>query len=52
MSEVEKMKFESKFDKYLTRTDKIEMQLKQVFSKYFGQVDDDMRGTLEGGSGF
>ena len=47
MSEVEKMKFKAKFDKFLTRTDKIEMQLKQVFSKYFGQVNDDMRGTLK-----
>ena len=47
MSEVEKMKFKSKFDKYLTRTDKIEMQLKQVFSKCYGQVDEDMRGTLK-----
>ena len=28
MSEVEKMKFKSKSDKYLTRTDTIEMQLK------------------------
>ena len=36
MSEVKKMKFKSKYDKYLTRTDKIEMQLKQVFSKYDG----------------
>ena len=34
MSEVEKMKFKSNFDKCLTQTDKIEMQLKQVFSKY------------------
>merc|ERR1712194_534641 len=46
-SEVEKMKFKSKYDKYLTRTDKIEMQLKQVFSKYWGQIDEDMRGTLK-----
>ena len=34
MLEVEKMKFKSKFDKYLTRTDKIEIQLNQVFSNY------------------
>ena len=47
MSEVEKIKFLSKFDKYLTRTDKIEMQLKQVYSKYYGQVDDDTRGMLK-----
>ena len=46
MSEVKKMKIKSNFDKCLTRTDKIEMQLKQVFSKYYGQVDEDMRGTL------
>ena len=47
MSEVGIMKFKSKFDKYLTRTDRIEMQLKQVFPKYYGQVDEDMRGTLK-----
>ena len=47
MSEVKKMKFKSKYDKNLTRTDKIEMQLKQVFSKYYGQVNEDMRGTLK-----
>ena len=41
MSEVEKMKSERKFDKYLTRTDKIKMQLKQVFPKYYWQVDED-----------
>ena len=35
MSEVKKMKFKSKFDKYLTRNDKMVMQLKQVFSKYY-----------------
>ena len=31
MVEVEKMKFKIKFDTYLTQTDKIEIQLKQVF---------------------
>ena len=36
MSEIEKMKFKSKCNRYLTRTDRIEMQLKQVFSKYYG----------------
>ena len=41
------MKFKSKFDKYLTQTDKIEMQLKQVFSKYYDRVDEDMRGNLK-----
>ena len=47
MSEVKKIRFKSKFCTYLTQTDKIEMQLKQVFSKYYGQVDEDMRGTLK-----
>ena len=45
MSEVEKMK-SSKFDKYLTRTDKIKMQLKQVFPKYYGPVDEYKRTSL------
>ena len=47
MSELEKMKFKSKFDKYLVRADKVEMQLKQIFSKYFGQIDEDMKGSLK-----
>ena len=47
MSGVEKMKFKSKFDKYLTRTDKIGMQLKQVFLKFYGQVDEDMMGNAQ-----
>ena len=41
------MKFKSKFDKYFTLTDNIEMKLEQVFSEYYGQVDEDMRGTLK-----
>ena len=41
------MKFKSKFDKYLTQSDKSEMQPKQVFSKYYGQVDEDTRVTLK-----
>ena len=47
MSELEKMKFKSKFEKFLARSDKVEMQLKQVFSKYFGQIDEDMKGSLK-----
>ena len=42
MFEVKKMKFKSMVNKYLTRTDKTEMQLKQVFWKYYGQVNEDM----------
>ena len=46
MSDIEKMKFKSKFDKYLARTDKVEMQLKQAFSKYYGQIDEEMKASL------
>ena len=47
MTKVEEMKFKSKFDKYLSRLDKVETQLKQVFSKYYGQISEDMRSSLE-----
>ena len=47
MTRAEKMKFKSKFDKYLNRNEKkIKMQLRQVFSKYDGQVNEDVRVTL------
>ena len=47
MSEVEKTRFKSKVDTNLTQTDKIDMQPKQVFSKYYGQVYKDMRASLK-----
>ena len=47
MSDIEKMKFKSKFDKYLNRLDKVENQLKQIFSTYYGQIDDDMEASLK-----
>ena len=47
MSDIEKMKFKSKFDKYLNRLDKVKNQLKQIFSKYYGQIDDDMKASLK-----
>ena len=43
MSEVERMQCKSKFDTYLTRTDKTKMQLKQVFSNFYGWVDENTR---------
>ena len=33
---IAEMKFKSKFDCWLTRTEKIEKELKQIYSKYFG----------------
>ena len=47
MSDMEKMKFKSKYDKYLTRVDKVDMQLKQIYSKYYGQCDEDMKASLK-----
>ena len=47
MSDIKKMKFKSKFDKYLNRLDKVENQLKQIFSEYYGQIDDDMKASLK-----
>ena len=46
IKKMEEMKFKSKFDRWLTRTEKIEKELKQVYSKYFGQCDEDMKATL------
>ena len=34
---IAEMKFKSKFDRWLTRTEKIKKEVKQVYSKYFGQ---------------
>ena len=43
---IAEMKFKSKFDCWLTRTEKIEKELKQIYLKYFGQCDEDMKATL------
>ena len=43
---IAEMKFKSKFDRWLTWTEKIEKELKQVYSKYFGQCNEDMKATL------
>ena len=52
MTDVEKMKYKSKYDKYLTWVDKVEMQLKQIYSKYYGQCDKDMKASLKEDSNF
>ena len=36
ISRVEEIKYGTKFDRWLTRTDKIEQQIKQVYSVYLG----------------
>ena len=52
MSGVEKMKYKAKYDRYLNRVDKVEMQLKQTYSKYYGQCDEDMKASLKEDSDF
>ncbi len=46
VSRVEEIKYGKKYDRWLTRTNKIEQQLKQVYSVYFGQCDDDIKASL------
>lgn len=52
MTELNKMKFKSKYDKYLVRVDKVKMQIKQAYSQYYGQVDDEMRSSLKDDDNF
>ena len=47
MSKIEEMKYGRKYDKYLARVEKVEGQLKQAFSKYYGQIDRDMKASLK-----
>ena len=41
------MKSKSKYNKYLNRIHNVKMQLKQTYSKYYGQIDKEMKGTLK-----
>ena len=52
MTKIEEMKFRSKYDKYLNRVHKVEIQLKHTYSKYYGQTDEEMKGTLTKGLEF
>ena len=46
------MKFKIKYDSCRTRSEKIEKELNQVYSKYFGQCNEDMKATLTRGLQF
>ena len=46
MSKIEEMKFKSKYDKYLNWVHKIKMQLNQTYSKYYWQINEEMKGSL------
>ena len=45
--EIERMKWKAKYDKYLGRVEKVERQLTQVYSKYYGQCDDEMKSSMK-----
>jgi hypothetical protein len=40
------MKSKSKYEKYLNQVHKVKMQLKQACSKYYGQINKELKGTL------
>ena len=44
MTKIEEIKFKSKYNKYLDWFHKVEMQLKQTHSKYYRQIDEEMKG--------
>ena len=45
-TKTKEMKCKSKYDKYLNRIHKDEMQLKQTYFKQYGQIDEEMKGSL------
>ena len=46
MDEIEKIKYRKKYDRWLTKVEKIEQQIKQVYSIYLGQCDEDIKASL------
>ena len=40
------MKFKSKYDRWLTRTEKIDKELKQTYYRYYGRCDEDVKAKL------
>ena len=46
MTQIEGMKFKSKYNKYLNQVHQIKMQLKQTYPTYYGQIDEEMKESL------
>lgn len=46
VSKMEEIKYGKKYDRWLTRTEKVEKEMKQVYSVYYGQCDKDMKACL------
>jgi hypothetical protein len=47
MSEINKIKFRERYHRHLNLKEKVTTELKQVYAKYYGQCDDDMKATLK-----
>ena len=46
VSKMEEIKYGKKYDRWLTRTERIEKEMKQVYSIYYGQCDEDIKASL------
>ena len=46
-NELDKIKWKSRFDRYLSQINNIESELKQIYSKYYGQCDEDTNASLQ-----
>ena len=46
MTNIKGMTFRSKCDKYLNRVHKVKMKLKQTYSNYYGQTNEEKKGSL------
>ena len=47
ITKIEEMKFKSQYDRHLSRVERINTQLRQVYAKYLGQCDAEMKATLK-----
>ena len=52
IAKIEELKFKSQYDRHLSRVERINTQLRQVYSKYIGQCDAEMKATLKEDSRF
>ena len=46
VSKMEEIKYGKKYDRWLTRTERIKKEMKQVYSIYYGQCDEDIKASL------
>ena len=46
ISKMEEIKYGKKYDRWLTRSKKVEKELEQVYSIYYGQCNEDIKSSL------